>query len=106
MISLLRTAKILVNTSTAEGFPNTFLEAGLTQTPILSLKVNPDNFISKYKCGVIASNNQKDLEKRLSNLLNHNSRLRKLGVNNYKYAIKYHGLKNLKVLKQALLDLC
>jgi len=38
-------AKIFINTSEAEGFPNTFIEAGKGSTPILSYKVDPDSFI-------------------------------------------------------------
>ena len=50
-------AKIFVNTSEHEGFPNTFLQAGIGKTPILSLNVNPDNFIKKYDCGFCCDGN-------------------------------------------------
>jgi len=44
-------AKCFVNTSEFEGFPNTFIQACLAATPILSFNVNPDNFIDKYSLG-------------------------------------------------------
>ena len=47
-------AKLFVNTSDAEGFPNVFIQACKCRTPILSLNVNPDSFIDRYKCGFCA----------------------------------------------------
>jgi glycosyltransferase involved in cell wall biosynthesis len=49
-------AKFLLNTSRYEGFSNTFLEAMLTGTPILSTNnVNPDGIIDQYELGYIYS---------------------------------------------------
>ena len=45
---------VLINTSTSEGFPNAFLQAGKYGVPILSLSVDPDCFIERYGCGVVA----------------------------------------------------
>ncbi|HUT29818.1 MAG TPA: glycosyltransferase family 4 protein [Sedimentisphaerales bacterium] len=45
-------AKVLVNTSSSEGFPNTFIQAGKWATTILTLKVNPDGFLDEYACGI------------------------------------------------------
>lgn len=44
-------AKLFVNTSEYEGFPNAFVQACLGKTPILSFNVNPDNFIGENKLG-------------------------------------------------------
>jgi glycosyltransferase involved in cell wall biosynthesis len=50
----LANARFLLNTSRFEGFSNTFLEAMLVGTPILSgVQVNPDSIISKYNLGII-----------------------------------------------------
>jgi glycosyltransferase involved in cell wall biosynthesis len=50
-------AKCFVNTSDFEGFPNTFIQACMGSTPILSFNVNPDNFINKYELGCFCRNN-------------------------------------------------
>jgi len=44
-------AILLVNTSKIEGFPNVFLEAWMHSTPVISLNIDPDGIISKYKLG-------------------------------------------------------
>lgn len=44
-------AKLFVNTSEFEGFPNSFIQACIGKTPILSFNVNPDGFITKNNIG-------------------------------------------------------
>ncbi len=47
-----RRAKGLLNTAGQEGFPNVFLEAGRHGVPILSLYVDPDDYLSRFGAGV------------------------------------------------------
>lgn len=49
-----RRAFALVSTSRIEGFANSFLEAGACATPVLSMNVDPDGFISVQGGGILA----------------------------------------------------
>ena len=98
-------AKVFINTSLAEGFPNTFLQAGMAKTPILSLSVNPDNFINQFNCGYSAKNSQETLEADLNKLINRPKLAKNLGKNNYDFVVSHHSLTNLKIFKRALKQL-
>lgn len=54
VLPFLSAAKYLLNTSHYEGFSNTFLEAMLVGTPIMtSPHVNPDSIISNHNLGIV-----------------------------------------------------
>jgi glycosyltransferase involved in cell wall biosynthesis len=54
VLPFLAKAKFLLNTSHYEGFSNTFLEAMVIGTPLLtSHKVNPDNIILDFNLGIV-----------------------------------------------------
>jgi glycosyltransferase involved in cell wall biosynthesis len=47
-------AKIIINTSSEEGFSNTFIQAWYHKLLLISLKVDPDKLLSKHKLGLCA----------------------------------------------------
>lgn len=96
-------AKIFINTSEAEGFPNTFIESGISYTPILSYKINPDNFLESENCGYDANGNYKLLKKYLTRLLNDKILIEHKGKNCRKYVEAYHDIdQNIEHLKRQI----
>ena len=84
-------AKVLVNTSRAEGFPNTFIQAGKCGASILSFKVNPDGFLDRFVCGLYADGNLEKMIDSLKHLLNNETYL-KLGQNGLRYVEQFHDI--------------
>lgn len=99
-------AKIFVNTSESEGFPNTFIQAGIGKTPIISLNVNPDNFLSKCACGYYCKNNINELSKNLKSLLNNKNRYKTMQKNIFEYTKRNYDLThNFKKFKNIIMGL-
>ena len=84
-------AKVLVNTSDAEGFPNTFIQACKAQTPILSFAVDPDSLFSRYNCGLCARGDEGNLLDMLKKLLDPVVAA-KCGDNGRRYVEEHHDI--------------
>lgn len=63
LLPLYSRAAAVVNTSTFEGFPNTFVEAWARGTPVISLRVDPDAIIQRERLGFAAGGSTQRLER-------------------------------------------
>jgi len=84
-------ARVFVNTSYSEGFPNTFIHACKSAVPILSLKINPDGFLNKHNCGMCANDDEDVFVDMLKQLLN-NDKADELGNCGRRYAEANHDI--------------
>ena len=85
-------ASAFVNLSDFEGFPNTFIQAGIGHTPILSLSVNPDNFINEYNCGFVCNHDFDLLNKKLEIVLQNKELWKQKSENSFSYVNQNHNL--------------
>lgn len=67
---LFRFSDVLVNTSVVEGYPNTFLQAGMHGLPIVSMLVDPDGVLRSFGCGRVANGTREDFVRCVEDLLN------------------------------------
>ena len=88
-----RRSKLFVNTSVSEGFPNTFVQASMCGTPILSLAVNPDGIFDKHRIGVYCENDAVKLRGEVGHLLTNSLLWTELSINARAYALKYHDIR-------------
>ncbi|MBE0534892.1 MAG: glycosyltransferase [Phycisphaerae bacterium] len=84
-------ARVLVNTSDSEGFSNTFIQACRWAVPILSLNVNPDDFLNRWSCGICCHSDENRLAQGLRALLE-SDRYVEIGQNARKYAEANHDI--------------
>ncbi len=86
------TAKMVVQTTASEGFGTVFLEAWKNRTPVVSLTVDPDGVIEKYKAG-LHSKNFEQMTKDVRMLLTNKSKCGELSENGHKYVKENHDVK-------------
>lgn len=100
--ALLRESKVLVNTSPAEGFPNTMLEAWSVGTPVVSLSVDPGGVIAREQLGLVSGTEDK-LIRDVSLLARSEALNSRLGGGGLAYVRQRHCLEAVcDALKQAL----
>jgi len=83
-------SKLFLLTSESEGFANTMMESMNGACPILSLKVNPDEIITKNNIGLVADNKINTFEQYFLELLENNELRKKMGENGRDFLLKFH----------------
>ncbi len=92
---ILEKAHILVNTSTHEGFSNTFIQAWMRGTPVVSLNVNPDNILNAQGIG-FCSGSYDQLVVDVNKLISNKNKIRNDMANKARnYSIRNFSLDNI-----------
>ena len=82
-------SELVVNTSFAEGFPNTFIQAWLRAVPVLSWRVDPDGCLSRAGAGVVADS-LNEMASAIHSLDSSRERLRSLSTEALRYGLERH----------------
>lgn len=96
-------AKMFIGTSDFEGFPNTYLQACIGGTPIVSLRINPDNFITTHNLGYCADGNMETMVEQIEKLLTNPADWKEKSANAYLYVKTYHDIKEVKKLWDSII---
>lgn len=88
-----RKSKLFINTSEYEALPNTFFESAMAGTPILSLKVNPNNMFSKG-IGYCCRDEMKEMFNVFEKLITDKKEYEEMSCNIIKFGDQFHIRRN------------
>lgn len=86
-------AKLFVGTSEHEGFPNTYIQSCIGRTPIISYKVNPDDFIKNNRVGYCSDGDFDLMLNQIKKILSDEKDWKIKSENAYKYVKKNHDIR-------------
>ena len=93
-------SRLLINTSSAEGFPNTFVHAFAHGVPVVSLDVDPDNIIKRYNLGFHVNGDVRVAVNKIKELIEDNSKWKSMSESCYSFALEHLNIhKNVNQLK-------
>lgn len=83
-------ARLFVNTSVFEGFPNTFLQAAKYGVPIVSTDVDPNNMLSQHGCGITCGDDFERFVEGVRGLIKDDDLYAKMSAGALNYVRTYH----------------
>ncbi|RME58582.1 glycosyltransferase [Candidatus Parcubacteria bacterium] len=86
-------ARLHINTSRFEGFPNTFLQAAKYGVPTLSLRVDPDGMLSRHGCGTACEGDMNRMRAEIIRYMEDDALCDQVGERALHYVRKYHDME-------------
>ena len=99
--ALLARAHVYVNTSTFEGFANTFIQAWMREVAVVSLQVDPDGVLADESVGIYAGSEDK-LLCAVRSLLEDPVLRADYAARGQRYAMQVHSIQNAQRLVQLI----
>jgi glycosyltransferase involved in cell wall biosynthesis len=83
-------ARLNLNTSLVEGFPNTILQAAKYEVPTVSLQIDPDGILSRHGCGVVCRGDLEEMIEKVGTLMADSELCARLGRQAQEYVQRVH----------------